>query len=186
MKKKLLALVFVASLVLTGCKDKVYEDQRMGDSNKREVKMEYNMYTKNIADSGYNWYSTYINDFVTSLKDNEYKVDTESVKDQIKKVEIKREEIDHINADHAKKALDIISDDLSINEKDDKKFKKDIEKSKEDIEKNKKTMYNMLISIEEVLKLGLDGSYSAEDLSKIKDTQVNLIKTYDEKLLNNN
>lgn len=28
MKKKLLALVFVASVVLTGCKDKVYEDQR--------------------------------------------------------------------------------------------------------------------------------------------------------------
>ena len=186
MKKKLLALVFVASVVLTGCKDKVYEDQRMGDSNKREVKMEYNMYTRNIADSGYNWYSTYINDFVTPLKDSEYKVDPAAVKEQIKKVEMKRSEIEHINADHAKKALDIISDDLSIKEKNDKKFKKEIEKSKEDIEKNKKTMDNMLISIENALKLGLDGSYSTEDLSKIKDTQVNLIKTYDEKLLNNN
>lgn len=186
MKKKLLALVFVASVVLTGCKDKVYEDQRMGDSNKREVKMEYNMYTRNMADSGYNWYTRYINDFIDSLKDKEYKVDPEAVKEQIKKVEIKREEISHINVKNAKKALDIISDDLSVKEKDDKKFEKGIDKSKDNIEKNKKTMDEMLVSIEDALKLGLDGSYSTEDLSKIKNTQINLIKTYDEKILSNN
>ncbi len=186
MKKKLLALVFVTSIALTGCKDKVYEDQRMGDSNKREAKMEYNMYTRNIADSGYNWYSRYVNDFVSSLKDNEYKVEAEAVKEQISKVEIKRKEIEHIDEMHVKKALDIISKDLSVKEKNDKKFKKEIKKSKENVEKNKETMEKMLVSIEKALELGLDGSYDRNDLSKIKNTQVNLIKTYDEKLLNNN
>lgn len=47
-------------------------------------------------------------------------------------------------------------------------------------------MKNMLTSIEDALKLGLDGSYSEEDLAKIKDLQINLIKTYDEKLRDNN
>lgn len=186
MKKKLIALIFVASTILTGCKDEVTEDQRMGDSNKRELKIEYNMYTKNMVDSGYNWYSEYVNDFIDSLKDDGYKVDPKAVEEQIKKVEIKKEEISKINTKNVKKALDIIGDDLSKTEEDDKKFEKDINTSKKNIDENRETMEKMLVSIEDALKLGLDGSYSTEDLSKIKNTQINLIKTYDERLINNN
>ncbi len=183
MKNKVLALLFATSVVLTGCKDKVYEDRRMIDSNKREVKMEYNMYSQNIVDSAYNWYSRYVNDFIESLEDKNYKVDPQVVKEQIKKVQIKKAEISHINVKNAQKALDIVEKDLAVKEKDDKAFKKRIAESKKDIEKNKKTMEEMLTSIEDALKLGLDGSYSKDDLSKLEETQISLIKTYDEKLL---
>lgn len=186
MKKKLFALIFVASIVMTGCNDKVYEDQRMGDANKREVKMEYNIYTRNILDSGYNWYSTYVNDFIEPLKENGYKVSSADVRSQIEKVEMKKKEIENIKTKSVEDALDIVSDDLAKKEKDDKKFEKDIDTSKKNINENKKTMVSMLDSIEDVLKLGLDGSYSPEDLAKIKELQISLIKTYDERLKNNN
>ncbi len=186
MKNKLLALILITSTLLAGCKEKVYEDQRMGDSRKRAMKIEYNIYTANIIDSGYNWYSNFVNEFLESIKDSDYKVDPSFVESQIKKLEIKKKEVSDINTVYVKNAIENISEDISKGEKNDNIFKKKIKLSKENINKNKETMKNMLTSIEDALKLGLDGSYSEEDLAKIKDLQINLIKTYDEKLRDNN
>ncbi|MEG0249777.1 MAG: hypothetical protein RR561_03890 [Peptostreptococcus sp.] len=186
MKNKLLALILITSTLLVGCKEKVYEDQRMGDSRERSMKIEYNIYTANIIDSGYNWYSNFVNEFLESIKDRDYKVDPSFVNSQIKKVEIKKKEVSDINTTYVKNAINKVSEDISKGEKNDKKFKKTIKSSKENINKNKDTMENMLVSIEDALKLGLDGSYNEEDLSKMKDLQINLIKTYDEKLRDNN
>lgn len=185
MKNKLLAMILITSTLLAGCKEKVYEDQRMGDSRERSMKIEYNIYTANIIDSGYNWYSSFVNEFLESIKDNEYKVNPAFVESQINKVQIKKKEVSDINTTYVKNAINKVSEDISKGEKNDKNFKNKIKFSKENINKNKETMEDMLVAIEDALKLGLDGSYNEDDLSKIRDLQVNLIKTYDEKLRDN-
>lgn len=186
MKGKLIALIMITSTLLAGCKDKVYEDKRMGDANERAMKVEYNIYARNITDSGYNWYSDYIDSFVEPLNENGYKVEPSLVEKQIEKVEEKKNEVSNINSEKVKKALDKIALDISKKEKNDKSFSDGITSSKNKIDRNKKLMESMLDSIEDSLKLGMDGSYSNEDLSKIKNTQINLIKIYDEKLRDNN
>lgn len=106
MKNKLLALILITSTLLAGCKEKVYEDQRMGDSRKRAMKIEYNIYTANIIDSGYNWYSNFVNEFLESIKDSDYKVDPSFVESQIKKLEIKKKEVSDINTVYVKNAIE--------------------------------------------------------------------------------
>ncbi|WP_101772868.1 hypothetical protein [Peptostreptococcus faecalis] len=183
MKKIFFTLVLLSSVALAGCKqEEVYEDQRMSSSSDKEMKVEYNIYNEGIIDSGYNWYSNYVNSFISSIKDSGYSVDKSAVEDQVEKVNRKYKEISEINPQKVKSAIDKTEKDLSKNDSSDKTYKDEMKKSKSKIENNIDTMKNILSDIENALKLGEDGKYDEFDLKKLEELQVQIIKIYDEKL----
>lgn len=185
MKKIIVLLVCFSTVMLSGCKnEEVTEDQRMADTRKVVATKEYNRYIENILDSGFNWYSQYVNTFLESIKPHNYSVDAQSVKLQLSKVEQKLNEVKNINVSSVKKAYDDTAKDLTKNDTD-KEFIDSIEKDKAEIETNKKNMVSILKMIDENLKLGLDGSYSKEDLDKISKSQTKIIEIFDTKIKNN-
>lgn len=182
MKKLYLVLIIISTFILSSCGEKVYEDQRMGNVEDKKLKLEYNIYNAAIIDSGYNWYTNYLNNFISSIKDEGYKVNNKIVRSQLEKVKVKKNEIDTLDQKMIKGAIDLIGKDLSKNELDDKEYKKEISFSKSRVEKNILVLKNMLESIENGIKLGEDGSYNESDLKIIKEIQIHLINEYDKKL----
>lgn len=177
----MLGLVLAISFT-TGCdKEEVYEDQRMKNSSERVLKEEFNAYNTNLIASGYNFYSNYIGDLVESL-DEDSKVDPEMVRECMRKVDIKREEIKNIDNKKVKEAMDIIAEDLSKNDDEDKNFDKQLKLNKDKVAQNKKNMLYILDKIDKGLSLGLDGDFSKEDKKQLSLLESNIISVYNRKI----
>lgn len=95
----------------------------------------------------------------------------------------KIKEVDGIDPKKVQKAIDLVAKDQSKNNIKDKVYDDKMKDSKKNVPHNIETMVKMLRSIEDGLKLGLDGSFDDNDRSKLDQVQKNLISVYDDTLL---
>lgn len=181
--KKIIALLFFATSLLVGCGEKIDREQYIVSTDVKEDKVEYEFYNNSVVDSGYNWYNTYISNLIQPLKDRDYKIEPQKVKEQIRLVNNKIKEVDGIDPKKVQKAIDLVAKNQSKNNIKDKVYDDKMKDSKKNVPHNIETMVKMLRSIEDGLKLGLDGSFDDNDRSKLDQVQKNLISVYDDTLL---
>lgn len=181
--KKIVFLLVFATSLLAGCGEKINREQYMVSSDTKSYKVEYEFYNNSVLDSGYNWYNNYIANFVQPLRDRSYKIENQKVKEQIRLVDNKIKEVDGIDHKKVIKAVDLVAKDQSKNNIGDKNYENKIKTSKNNVSRNINTMVKMLRSIEDGLKLGLDGSFDDADRAKLDAIQKELIGVYDKELL---
>lgn len=97
-------------------------------------------------------------------------------------LDAKIKEVKKLDPEKIRAAIDKESEDVSKNDKDDKKYKANIENVKADIEPNKNSMLKLLNRLRKGLELGKDGQFDQNDIKKLSEIESSLLKVYDEKL----
>ena len=182
MKIKIGLMLLSSVVILAGCQSEVTMDNRMKDSSIRENALEYDAYRKNIVVSEYSWYSKYINQYLLDIKEHEYKVNDKDIKSLIMDLEAKINEIKSIDEKKIMAAIDKEAEDVSKNDKNDKKYKTNIKNTKNNISSNKEIMLVILKKIREGLRLGEDGQFDSEDIKQLEILEESIIKFYEENL----
>ncbi|MDY2794010.1 MAG: hypothetical protein SPG13_04560 [Peptostreptococcus porci] len=179
----LLLSIFLISGYLTGCAEEVYQDQRMNTGSNKENEIEYSIYNNGLLNSGYNWYSEFLGDFLIAIKDNNYKVSEKVVSNQIDKIEIKIEEIKNIKVSKVIEQMEFNKDELSKKDKNDKAYFERVKNNEKNIESNMQNMVEILSNIKTGLELGKDGQYDENDLKQIKEIQKKTIEIFDNEII---
>lgn len=179
----LLLSIFLMSGYLTGCAEEVYQDQRMNTGSNKENEIEYSIYNNGLLNSGYNWYSEFLGDFLIAIKDNNYKVSEKVVSNQIDKIEIKIEEIKNIKVSKVIEQMEFNKDELSKKDKNDKAYFERVKNNEKNIESNMQNMVEILSNIKTGLELGKDGQYDENDLKQIKEIQKKTIEIFDNEII---
>ncbi|MDY5435399.1 hypothetical protein [Peptostreptococcus porci] len=179
----LLLSIFLMSRYLTGCAEEVYQDQRMNTGSNKENEIEYSIYNNGLLNSGYNWYSEFLGDFLIAIKDNNYKVSEKVVSNQIDKIEIKIEEIKNIKVSKVIEQMEFNKDELSKKDKNDKAYFERVKNNEKNIESNMQNMVEILSNIKTGLELGKDGQYDENDLMQIKEIQKKTIEIFDNEII---
>lgn len=179
----LLLSIFLMSGYLTGCAEEVYQDQRMNTGSNKENEIEYSIYNNGLLNSGYNWYSEFLGDFLIAIKDNNYKVSEKVVSNQIDKIEIKIEEIKNIKVSKVIEQMEFNKDELSKKDKNDKAYFERVKNNEKNIESNMQNMVEILSNIKTGLELGKDGQYDENDLMQIKEIQKKTIEIFDNEII---
>lgn len=181
--RKSLTLVFISSFIfLSGCGKEVFEDRRMSSQKDQGIELEYRIYNVALIDSGYNWYSEYLGNFISSLSEVDYKLNPKIVEKKIKDVETKKDQISSIDAKSVSKMMSKVEKKMSEKEVNDPEFHNMMMENKSNIKNNIKYMDKILDLIKSGLELGLDGEYSKEDLQKINSIQLDIIKINDKNI----
>lgn len=175
--------IFLISGYLTGCAEEVYQDQRMNTGSNKENEIEYSIYNNGLLNSGYNWYSEFLGDFLIAIKDNNYKVSEKVVSNQIDKIEIKIEEIKNIKVSKVIEQMEFNKDELSKKDKNDKAYFERVKNNEKNIESNMQNMVEILSNIKTGLELGKDGQYDENDLKQIKEIQRKTIEIFDNEII---
>ena len=178
----LLSVLFISGY-LTGCAEEVYKDQRMNTGSNKENEIEYSIYNNGLLNSGYNWYSEFLGDFLIAIKDNNYKVSEKVVSNQIDKIEIKIEEIKNIKVSKVIEQMEFNKDELSKKDKNDKAYFERVKNNEKNIESNMQKMIEILSNIKTGLELGKDGQYDENDLKQIKEIQKKTIEIFDNEII---
>lgn len=178
----LLSVLFISGY-LTGCAEEVYQDQRMDTGSNKENEIEYSIYNNGLLNSGYNWYSEFLGDFLIAIKDNNYKVSEKVVSNQIDKIEIKIEEIKNIKVSKVIEQMEFNKDELSKKDKNDKAYFERVKNNEKNIESNMQNMVEILSNIKTGLELGKDGQYDENDLMQIKEIQKKTIEIFDNEII---
>ncbi|MDY4560954.1 MAG: hypothetical protein SO435_04495 [Peptostreptococcus porci] len=179
----LLLSIILISGYLTGCAEEVYQDQRMNTGSNKENEIEYSIYNNGLLNSGYNWYSEFLGDFLIAIKDNNYKVSEKVVSNQIDKIEIKIEEIKNIKVSKVIEQMEFNKDELSKKDKNDKAYFERVKNNEKNIESNMQNMVEILSNIKTGLELGKDGQYDENDLKQIKEIQKKTIEIFDNEII---
>lgn len=179
----LLLSIFLISGYLTGCAEEVYQDQRMNTGSNKENEIEYSIYNNGLLNSGYNWYSEFLGDFLIAIKDNNYKVSEKVVSNQIDKIEIKIEEIKNIKVSKVIEQMEFNKDELSKKDKNDKAYFERVKNNEKNIESNMQNMVEILSNIKTGLELGKDGQYDENDLKQIEEIQKKTIEIFDNEII---
>ncbi|MDD7182818.1 hypothetical protein FYJ71_03650 [Peptostreptococcus anaerobius] len=179
----LLLSIILISGYLTGCAEEVYQDQRMNTGSNKENEIEYSIYNNGLLNSGYNWYSEFLGDFLIAIKDNNYKVSEKVVSNQIDKIEIKIEEIKNIKVSKVIEQMEFNKDELSKKDKNDKAYFERVKNNEKNIESNMQNMVEILSNIKTGLELGKDGQYDENDLMQIKEIQKKTIEIFDNEII---
>ena len=179
----LLLSIFLMSGYLTGCAEEVYQDQRMNTGSNKENEIEYSIYNNGLLNSGYNWYSEFLGEFLIAIKDNNYKVSEKVVSNQIDKLEIKIEEIKNIKVSKVIEQMEFNKEELSKKDKNDKAYFERVKNNEKNIESNMQKMIEILSNIKTGLELGKDGQYDENDLKQIKEIQKKTIEIFDNEII---
>ncbi len=177
----LLSVLFISGY-LTGCAEEVYQDQRMNTGSNKENEIEYSIYNNGLLNSGYNWYSEFLGEFLIAIKDNNYKVSEKVVSNQIDKLEIKIEEIKNIKASKVIEQMEFNKEELSKKDKNDKAYFERVKNNEKNIESNMQKMIEILSNIKTGLELGKDGQYDENDLKQIEEIQKKTIEIFDNEI----
>lgn len=177
----LLSVLFISGY-LTGCAEEVYQDQRMNTGSNKENEIEYSIYNNGLLNSGYNWYSEFLGEFLIAIKDNNYKVSEKVVSNQIDKLEIKIEEIKNIKVSKVIEQMEFNKEELSKKDKNDKAYFERVENNEKNIESNMQKMIEILSNIKTGLELGKDGQYDENDLKQIEEIQKKTIEIFDNEI----
>ena len=177
----LLSVLFISGY-LTGCAEEVYKDQRMNTGSNKENEIEYSIYNNGLLNSGYNWYSEFLGEFLIAIKDNNYKVSEKVVSNQIDKLEIKIEEIKNIKASKIIEQMEFNKEELSKKDKNDKAYFERVKNNEKNIESNMQKMIEILSNIKTGLELGKDGQYDENDLKQIEEIQKKTIEIFDNEI----
>ena len=177
----LLSVLFISGY-LTGCAEEVYKDQRMNTGSNKENEIEYSIYNNGLLNSGYNWYSEFLGEFLIAIKDNNYKVSEKVVSNQIDKLEIKIEEIKNIKVSKVIEQMEFNKEELSKKDKNDKAYFERVENNEKNIESNMQKMIEILSNIKTGLELGKDGQYDENDLKQIEEIQKKTIEIFDNEI----
>lgn len=177
----LLSVLFISGY-LTGCAEEVYQDQRMNTGSNKENEIEYSIYNNGLLNSGYNWYSEFLGEFLIAIKDNNYKVSEKVVSNQIDKLEIKIEEIKNIKASKVIEQMEFNKEELSKKDKNDKAYFERVTNNEKNIESNMQKMIEILSNIKTGLELGKDGQYDENDLKQIEEIQKKTIEIFDNEI----
>lgn len=177
----LLSVLFISGY-LTGCAEEVYQDQRMNTGSNKENEIEYSIYNNGLLNSGYNWYSEFLGEFLIATKDNNYKVSEKVVSNQIDKLEIKIEEIKNIKASKVIEQMEFNKEELSKKDKNDKAYFERVKNNEKNIEINMQKMIEILSNIKTGLELGKDGQYDENDLKQIEEIQKKTIEIFDNEI----
>lgn len=177
----LLSVLFISGY-LTGCAEEVYQDQRMNTGSNKENEIEYSIYNNGLLNSGYNWYSEFLGEFLITIKDNNYKVSEKVVSNQIDKLEIKIEEIKNIKASKVIEQMEFNKEELSKKDKNDKAYFERVKNNEKNIESNMQKMIEILSNIKTGLELGKDGQYDENDLKQIEEIQKKTIEIFDNEI----
>lgn len=177
----LLSVLFISGY-LTGCAEEVYQDQRMNTGSNKENEIEYSIYNNGLLNSGYNWYSEFLGEFLIAIKDNNYKVSEKVVSNQIDKLEIKIEEIKNIKVSKVIEQMEFNKEELSKKDKNDKDYFERVENNEKNIESNMQKMIEILSNIKTGLELGKDGQYDENDLKQIEEIQKKTIEIFDNEI----
>lgn len=177
----LLSVLFISGY-LTGCAEEVYQDQRMNTGSNKENEIEYSIYNNGLLNSGYNWYSEFLGEFLIATKDNNYKVSEKVVSNQIDKLEIKIEEIKNIKASKVIEQMEFNKEELSKKDKNDKAYFERVKNNEKNIESNMQKMIEILSNIKTGLELGKDGQYDENDLKQIEEIQKKTIEIFDNEI----
>lgn len=181
--RKSITLVFVSSFIfLSGCGKEVFEDRRMSSQKDQGIELEYRIYNVALVDSGYNWFSEYLGDFISSLNEVDYKLNPKIVEKKIQDVETKKDQINGIDIKSVRKMMSKVEKNISEKEVNDPEFHNMMIENKSNVENNIKYMDKILDLIKSGLKLGLDGEYSKEDLQKINSIQSDIIEINDKNI----
>lgn len=181
--RKSITLVFVSSFIfLSGCGKEVFEDRRMSSQKDQGIELEYRIYNVALVDSGYNWFSEYLGDFISSLNEVDYKLNPKIVEKKIQDVETKKDQINGIDIKSVRKMMSKVEKNISEKEVNDPEFYNMMIENKSNVENNIKYMDKILDLIKSGLKLGLDGEYSKEDLQKINSIQSDIIEINDKNI----
>lgn len=177
----LLSVLFISGY-LTGCAEEVYQDQRMNTGSNKENEIEYSIYNNGLLNSGYNWYSEFLGEFLIAIKDNNYKVSEKVVSNQIDKLEIKIEEIKNIKVSKVIEQMEFNKEELSKKDKNDKAYFERVKNNEKNIESNMQKMIEILSNIKTGLELGKDGQYDENDLKQIEEIQKKTIEIFDNEI----
>lgn len=177
----LLSVLFISGY-LTGCAEEVYQDQRMNTGSNKENEIEYSIYNNGLLNSGYNWYSEFLGEFLIAIKDNNYKVSEKVVSNQIDKLEIKIEEIKNIKVSKVIEQMEFNKEELSKKDKNDKAYFERVKINEKNIESNMQKMIEILSNIKTGLELGKDGQYDENDLKQIEEIQKKTIEIFDNEI----
>ncbi|SFE45622.1 hypothetical protein [Peptostreptococcus sp. D1] len=167
---------------LTGCAEEVYQDQRMNTGSNKENEIEYSIYNNGLLNSGYNWYSEFLGEFLIAIKDNNYKVSGKVVSNQIDKLEIKIEEIKNIKVSKVIEQMEFNKEELSKKDKNDNAYFERVKNNEKNIESNIQKMIEILSNIKTGLQLGKDGQYDGDDLKQIEEIQKKTIEIFDNEI----
>ncbi|WAW15762.1 hypothetical protein [Peptostreptococcus equinus] len=178
--KKIVALLLCTSAIFTSaCGSKVRENQKFKDADVKKVKLEYQIYNKDVIDSQFTWYSEYIIDFVESSRVNNYMVDKAKLDAQIQIVDAKLDELKNLNKDYIKKSIDLDAKHNLKNNEEDTVYKNRIKEDKKNIANNINQMEKILNLVKSGLELGKDGTFDQSDQNKLKESQKEIIRIYD-------
>lgn len=174
-----LLIIFVSiNVFLSGCAEEVHQDQRMNNGVQKENEIEYLIYNTALIDSGYNWYSEFLGEYILSLKNNDYQVSKKSVEEQLNKLNIKYEEVSNIDIEKVKLTMEYNKKELSKKEIEDDAYFEQVKNNESNIKGNIYNMKDILSFIRKGLELGIDGKYDENDLKEIYDIQKKTIDIY--------
>lgn len=183
MKKNIVSIVILSSIFMVGCGEKIDREQYIVSSDIKSYKVEYEFYNNSVVDSGYNWYNIYVGDLVRPIKDRDYKIEPDKVREQIRIVSNKIKEVQGIDVKKVQKAIDLVVKDQSKNNIKDKKYDDEMATSRKKVPSNVKEMVTILGDIQDALELGLDGVFDENDRSELEKIQKSIIEKYDNDLM---
>ena len=183
MKRNIVSLVVLSMIFMVGCGEKIDREQYIVSSDIKSYKVEYEFYNNSVVDSGYNWYNIYVGDLLRPIKDRDYKIEPDKVKEQIRIVSNKMEEVEGIDVKKVQKAIDVVIKDQSKNNIKDKKYDDEMAMSKKKVPSNVKEMVTILDKIKNALELGLDGVFDENERSELEKIQKSIIEKYDRDLM---
>ncbi len=177
--KKIIILFVMTMLVLTGCgkKDNNDTSELYTEEELKELSEVNDNFTDLRLESELEWY----NDYITPIKESNWKMSKEELESILKIVEEKREEVNSIDKKEINKFLEYRFDELTKDE-DDKGLRERIDNEEKKIPIALKGMNSILEIIENDIKLGLDGKFSSDDISKIENSFSQIIKIYEDEI----
>lgn len=176
--KKIIVLFAVMTLMLSGCgKKEENASEALTEERIKEIAEVNDTFTDLRFESELEWY----NDFITPIKESNWKMPKEEIESILEFVKEKREEVNSIDNKEINEYLEYRYQELS-KEEEDKELREKIDNEEKKIPTALKGMNEILDIIENDVKLGLDGTFSSEEINKIENSFNNVIKIYEDKI----
>ena len=178
--KRILLVFAMMALVLSGCGNKEKENNESEALTEERIKIitETNdTFTDLRLESEIEWY----NDFITPIKESNWKMSKSELESIIKEVNEKRDELNSIDEKEIKQYLEYKYDEFAETG-EDPELKEKMEKEATKVPTALEGMNEVLNTIEDDIKLGMDGSFSSEDINKVEDSFNKIMKIYEDKI----
>ena len=178
--KRILLIFAMMALVLSGCgkKEEVNnESEALTEERIEKIEETNDTFTDLRLESEIEWY----NDYITPIKESNWKMSKTELESIIKQVNEKRNELNSIDENEIKQYLEY-KYSLFKETGEDLELKEQMENDANKIPDSLEGMKEILDIIEKDIELGLDGSFNSDDINKVESSFNEIIKTYEDKI----